>query len=125
MPEDVPEGFVSFDFKNTFPYIYWVSDWVSDEAYPDGFRYKMLTVQNISTQEFEAVLVLEERNGNKTEMKRYSGPVGSAALQQLRKFILGIEESFGVELEEQDLSDVRTAADFEARTSQLGWSEWK
>jgi hypothetical protein len=119
------QAYITVNFAETFPYYFWISTWQKDEFYPDGFRYKMLSSWRPASNEFEAVLLCEARNGDKSEMKSYAGPVGDAALSQLRRLLSGMEETFGIEFEEQDLSAIRDPAAFEAAVCSLGWNDYE
>lgn len=115
------KALMSIDFKHTFPYLFWISNWATDESYPEGFRYKILVIRNVKTKKLDVSLVLEESNGDKTLMRRFSADVGDLALTALREFVKKLEDSFNIEFEEQDFSDVETYEEFEVRTARLGW----
>jgi hypothetical protein len=61
-----PQGFVHLDFERTFPHVLWTSDCGVDHDYPDGFRYKVLTIWPGPRGNFEVVLLHETRSGAKT-----------------------------------------------------------
>jgi hypothetical protein len=71
-------AFVSLDFKSWYPYKFWVSSWGADESYPDGFRYKVLSSYNPEAEVVDLVLLLEEKNGDKTEMKHVEANLDKA-----------------------------------------------
>ncbi|HLQ76144.1 MAG TPA: hypothetical protein VK210_02255 [Terriglobia bacterium] len=113
------EAIVSYDFIDTFPLWIWVSSWATDDSYPAGFRYKLFSTRS-AQEECEFVLVLEERNGEKSEMKRLSGP--SAAVRRTALVLVkGLGETYGIEFDEFDFSDVKTAEEFERRVEEFEW----
>jgi hypothetical protein len=114
-------AFVSFDFEHIYPYKFWVSQWMEDEAYPQGFRYKILSVRDQRAQRFELVILLEERGGSKSEMARVSGPMGGVenVAADSRQFL---EKRFGLDFDEQDYTAARTLEEFDALTVKHGWS---
>ena len=121
-PEDEqPEdgGLIQLDFEQTFPHVFWTSGWGTDGEYPDGFRYKVLSMRREPSGDFEVVLVHESRDGYKTEMQHWSVPAGS--FDASAEMIQMLEQEFGVTFDRVDMSDVRTFEEFEARSRQIGW----
>jgi hypothetical protein len=115
---------VTYDFVNRFPHVGWISNWSSDDQYPNGFRYKVLTVRHESERKIEVVLVMEEADGNKIERLRLDVAAG-AFDKTVRSLVAKLAVRFRVEFEEHDLSDVRTADEFDERVEELGWRDWK
>ena len=118
---DTSIGLVSFDFARFFPQKFWVSNWASDETYPAGFCYKILTVRDKVDHKAELVLVRLQRNGTKEELHRAAVPI-----EELDKaasiFSVGLAKKFGLDFEEQDFSAVRTLEEFRALSQKYGWS---
>ena len=115
---------VTYDFVTCFPHVSWISNWSSDEQYPNGFRYKVLTVRHDSAQKIEVVVVMEETGGNKIERVRLD--VAARAFDTtMRTLVARLAARFELEFQEHDLSNVRTADEFERRTEELGWRDWK
>ena len=112
---------ISFDFETSFPYMTWVSTWSSDESYPDGFRYKILSSWTPEKDSVVSVLVLQEGDYSKTEMKRWQGTT-EATQKHLSLFISGLEEEYNIDFEKQDFSKVRTEEEFEEIVSEYGWN---
>jgi hypothetical protein len=118
---DTVEGFVRFDFVNTFPHRFWVSNWASDEEYPSGYRYKILSVRPEPEGLIELVVLIEESSGAKTEMSRLR--VSPSLLDRAaERFVERIAGPHGLDFETIDLSDVRTEDEFERRIAQRGWT---
>ncbi len=115
---------VSYDFVTSFPYIGWISNWSADDQYPNGFRYKVLTVHHEPERKIEVVLVMEEVDGSKTERLRLDVAIGSFD-KTVRSLVAKLGNRFKIEFEEQDLSDVWTADEFDKRIEELGWRDWK
>jgi hypothetical protein len=115
---------VTYDFVTRFPHVGWISDWSSDDQYPDGFRYKVLTVRHEPERKIEVVVVMEEANGNKIERARLE-VAADAFDKNARSLVAKLAARFEIEFEEDDLSDVRTAEEFDKRTEEIGWREWK
>ena len=114
-------GFLKLDFARFFPHKFWISDWGEDEAYPDGFRYKILSARDEEHGLVELVLLLEEWGGTKQEMHRVQ--VKLAALDgYARVFWQGLEREHGIEFEEQDFTHVRTEEEFDRAIAKYGWS---
>lgn len=121
MPDyDSTTALVSIDFTTRFPHKYWVSSWSKDEQYPQGFRYKLLSVRPEPAGLIELVVVLEEASGAKTEMSRLD--VSSSALDRTAiTFTDGLSEEYKIEFTELDLTKVRTELEFERRVKAAGW----
>jgi hypothetical protein len=117
--EPEPEGFLELDFERTFPHVFWTSSWCTDDEYPNGFRYNVLSIRIEPAGHFEVVLLHETREGGKTEMKHWSLPAASFGASA--EIIGMLEEEFGVTFERVDMSQVRTCEEFEARAKQMGW----
>jgi hypothetical protein len=115
----VSEAIVSYDFVDTFPLWIWVSSWATDDSYPVGFRYKLFSTRS-PQDECVLILVLEEGNGKKTEMKRLSGPA-AAVRRTAMVFVEGLGESHGIEFDEFDFSAIKTTEEFERRAEELDW----
>jgi hypothetical protein len=115
---------VTYDFVTCFPHVDWISNWSSDDQYPDGFRYKILTVRHDPERKIEVVLVMEEVSGNKIERLRLD-VAADAFDRTVRSLVAKLAVRFEIEFEEHDLSDVRTADDFDKRIEELGWRDWK
>jgi hypothetical protein len=114
-------GFIKIDFARYFPHKFWISNWEADAIYPDGFRYKLLSVRDEKQHSAELVLLLEQRDGAKEEMHRVQ--VKLHALEgYARVFWEGLEEEHGIEFEEQDFSAVRTVEEFDQAVTEYGWS---
>jgi hypothetical protein len=119
---DSTDALVSIDFSARFPHKFWVSSWSRDEQYPNGFRYKLLSVRPEPSGPIELVIVIEEVGGAKTEMSRLE--VSPSAFDRTAStFVEGFTESYGIEFTELDLSNVRTAREFERLVSLSGWSK--
>jgi hypothetical protein len=111
---------VSIDFKTRFPHKYWVSSWSKDEQYPQGFRYKLLSVRPEPDGLIELVVVLEEASGAKSEMKRLD--VSPSALDRTAAtFTDGLSDAYKIEFTELDLTKVRNESEFERRVQAAGW----
>ena len=121
MPNDrVGPGYVNFDFLRWFPHLFWVSNWQQDDEYPAGYRYKVLSVQDERESRAEVAVVLELKDGTKSEVARTAGPLHGARSMAMH-FTKGLADRFALEFEEQDLSDVRTQVEFDVRATQCGW----
>jgi hypothetical protein len=123
-PNDVPQPIISIDFKESFPYKIWISTWSKDESYPIGFRYKLLSVRNESSEYVELVIVLEEPGGYKTEMKRMDIKISSFD-DIAWGFVRGFEETYGIEFQVQDFSEIKTKEQFDVLSAKMTWHPWK
>jgi hypothetical protein len=119
--EEVADAFVNFDFSRWFPHAFWVSEWKEDQSYPDGYRYKVLSVRDVVDDRAEVVVVLEERNGNKTEMARVAGPL-TGVRGMATHFTDGLGRRFGLIFEEQDFSAIRDEDEFYVKAKECGWT---
>lgn len=117
--EPEPVGFVHIDFEGSFPHIFWSSSWGQDSEFPDGFRYKVLSVRHEPGGDLEVVLLQELRDGTKTEMQRFSVP--SDKFEASAEMIHMLGEQLGVTFDRVDLSGVRTFEEFETRSREMGW----
>lgn len=119
---DSTQGVVSLDFSSLFPHKFWVSTWSRDEQFPDGFRYKLLSVRQESAGLIQLIVLIEEEDGAKTEMSRLE--VSPSAFDRTANtFIHGFIESYEIEFTELDLSNVRTAEEFERLVAESSWSK--
>ena len=121
--ENTADPIVKFNFKNTFPHKYWLSDWTKDKSYPNGFRYKILTSRNEDDSWVEFVVVMEEPGGAKTVRERMEIKLESFD-QTAKDLIAIIEEELSIKFEEQDYSHIRNWKEFEKATNEAGWHEW-
>jgi hypothetical protein len=119
--EEVGPAFVNFDFNRWFPQVFWVSDWKEDRSYPDGYRYKVLSVRDAEAERAEVVVVLEERSGHKVEMSRVAGPLADVRTMGSH-FTEGLAIRFGLVFEEQDFSSANSQDAFDALAKQHGWA---
>ena len=118
--EEDQDPLITINFKETFPGIYWISKWSTDESYPDGYRYKLLSNVNRETGLAELVVVIEETGGLKTEMSRLEVEV--SALERVGQvFVDGLEDDFGLDFEMQDYTHINTADEYEAEIYKNGW----
>jgi hypothetical protein len=118
------EALIKIDFVRTFPGKYWISDWSRDESYPEGYRYKILSNFDRDTNFSELVVVIEEPNGDKTEMARMD--VKKDALERVGNTLVeGLSEDFGLEFEFQDHSSLETPEEFEQAIFKAGWHEYE
>jgi hypothetical protein len=114
---------VSIDFTSRFPHKFWVSSWAHDEQYPNGFRYKLLSVRPEPEGLIELVVLLEQTSGEKTELSRLD--ISPSAFNRTAAiFANGLADSYGLEFEELDLQGVRTEQHFNEATAAAGWQEW-
>jgi hypothetical protein len=70
------------------------------------------------------VLVLEEPGGIKTEMESLQMSP-SAADRTCAIFTDGLRDEHGITFGELDLSEVRSADEFEQKVTKAGWYEWE
>jgi len=100
-------GAVNFDYWRWFPHIFWFSGWTSNSLWPNGFCYKVLSVRDEFASRVEVVVLLEESDGNKHEMYRFSIP--AIQTRGTVEFLIGdLSRRHGLRFEEQDYSGVRT-----------------
>jgi hypothetical protein len=114
------DAFVSFDFITHFPFKYYISTWNSDEHYPEGFRYKLLSSKRKNDPFIEVIILLQEKNGFKTEMKRMD--IKEEAFDRLVPIALrSLENMHCISFEEQDYSTCESSEDFEDKAIKNGW----
>jgi len=116
-----PRAFITLDFRRFFPHKCWVSDWGKDPTYPDGFRYKILSVRDEKKREVELVILLEQDDGTKEEMHRVKLKPVKFVDKYARTLVDGLEKEDGIEFEEQDLSRVRKEEEFDRAIAKYGW----
>ncbi|HSY44023.1 MAG TPA: hypothetical protein VK811_08925 [Candidatus Acidoferrum sp.] len=113
-------GIINFDFRHVYPHVFWVSNWISDNAYPDGVAYKILSVRNELLDKAELVLVRFFRDGGKEVLHRAHIPLKE--VKEAAHFIInGLSKEFHLDFLEQDFHTARTLDDFHALTSKYGW----
>lgn len=113
-------GYVKLDFVRFFPHKFWISTWGSDPSYPEGFRYKLLTVRDEKRECIEIILLLEQRDGDKQEMHRATIDLRKAD-DYARIFWKGLEEEHGLSFEEQDFTAVRSIVEFNEAVAAHDW----
>ena len=114
----------TLDFVTHYPHKYWISNWAKDDAYPAGFRYKLLSVRPEPDDLIELMLVLEQPGGQKMVMKHLD--VSPSAFDRTAQtFVEGLSEAYGLDFELLDLSSVRTSEEFERVVSEAGWHEFE
>ena len=121
---DIASGLVTYDFERFFPHKSWVSDWATDETYPAGYCYKILSVRDEVDDRVELVLVRAFRDGTKEELHRARVRVCEVddAAGILSR---GLAQKFGLDFEEQDYSTARSLEQFHISTQKYGWSMHK
>ena len=115
------QGFIHFDFRTLFPYKFWLSNWGTDQSYPNGFRYKLLTGIDRGAGTGRLVILLEEPGELKTPM---------ADLCFLRHEIDHVADSmaehlatqFKVDFEKYDFSSVNSFDDYVQLSRENGWA---
>ena len=112
----------TLDFATRYPHKYWISDWSKDETYPDGFRYKLLSMRPDPGDFIELLLVLEQSGGEKTVMKHLD-VAPSAFDRTAQTFVEGLAEAYGLDFELLDLSAIRTSEEFGRVVAEAGWHE--
>jgi len=112
-----PWSFHRIDFTNTFPYIDWISNWGHNEEYPDGFRYKVLSLITEPQLGVEAVLVRELRDGTKTEISRFCG--SAEKLVAIEDAVHEMGEKLCVDFERFDMRQCRTFEDYKTKVASL------
>jgi len=117
---DSTDAIVSIDFTSLFPYVFWVSSWSADDQYPDGFRYKLLSVRPEPAGHIQLVVVLEETDGSKHELSRLDVSP-SAFGRTANTFVEGLSEEYGIAFTAIDLSSVFDQSEFERRVIAAGW----
>ncbi len=118
--QEAPQSLITLDFATLFPHKYWVSDWSKDESYPEGFRYKILSVRDEAAAALEMAIVLEQPGGNKKVLKSLEGDL-QVMEHTAKVFVERLAEEYGIEFDEFDFSFVRTFEDFERRAKEAGW----
>jgi hypothetical protein len=121
MAEGEEAAIITLDFVTLFPHKSWISNWSKDEHYPEGFRYKLMSVRNEASGQFEFVVVIEEPGERKTEMTRLTVAPESALERTARTFVKGLADDYHLEFEEQDFSGIRSEKEFERRSAAIGW----
>lgn len=117
---DATDAIVSIDFASLFPHVFWVSSWAADDQYPDGFRYKLLSVRPEPEGHIQLVVVLEQTDGSKHELSRLDiSP--SAFCRTANTFVEGLSEAYGIAFTPIDLSSVVDQSEFERRVIAAGW----
>ena len=123
MPDDhTSETLTTLDFVRRFPHKYLISNWAKDDTYPDGFRYKLLSVRPEPDDFIELLLVLEQPGGEKTVMKHLD-VAPSAFDRTAQTFVEGLTEAYGLDFEQLDLSAIRASEEFDRVVTEAGWHE--
>jgi hypothetical protein len=113
-------GLLTLDFIRTYPHKMWISDWSSDEQYPEGFRYKILSARIVPDNVFELLIVIQQRNGEKEILKNLE--VDESAFDRVSSvFVNGLRDEYSLDFEAQNFTTCRRMADFDAKSVQYGW----
>jgi hypothetical protein len=95
-------------------------DWGTDEAYPAGFRYKLLSALNKPADTIELLIILQQRDGSKEVLKHYD--VNAPAFDRfVATFVEGLAEKHEIAFELQDFRSCDTLEKFEAHAASFGW----
>jgi len=121
---DKASGLVKYDFERFFPHKSWVSNWATDETYPTGYCYKILSVRDEIDDRVELVLVRAFRDGTKEELHRAKVPV-SDVNDAVGIFSRGLAQKFELDFEEQDYTTARNLEQFHVLIKKYGWSMHK
>ena len=113
------QGFQTIDFVRAFPHVCWVSAWGQDDAFPQGYCYKVLSHRLEPEHMVEVILLRELRDGTKSEVARLRGAVGNFAAIDQAVAKLGFVLS--VSFERFDMTDCRTAEEYKTKAAKLGW----
>lgn len=111
----------AIDFKQTYPWLVWVSSEGHDAEYPKGFRYKLLSVRSADSQSVEFVLLRELPDGSKTIALHARGPLDKFE-DAVAKMLDNFAKKFGVTFQRIDLRDVHDFSGFKERANDLGWT---
>jgi len=112
-------GFQHIDFITTFPFIDWVSEWGADESYPEGFRYKVVSVLREPETTTEFVLIRELRDGTKAELSRFTG--AADRMSAVEEAIRRLGQQLSIRFQRFDMRAYRTFAAYKERAIELGW----
>lgn len=113
-------GLPVIDFQRYFPHITAISEEKRDREFPQGVQYKFLTVRD--EQENVIVLAMTRREGPTRIVRLFlaKGPIENSETT-LKDTVAKFSQRIGMRFEFIDLRDVRTLAEFQARTTALGW----
>jgi hypothetical protein len=114
-----PAGFQHIDFTTTFPFINWVSEWGTDESYPEGFCYKVVSVLREPPGTTEFALIRELRDGTKVELSHFSGAADKVSA--IDEAVRRLGEQLSVSFQRFDMRPYRTFAAYKEKATELGW----
>jgi len=109
------------DFVKVYPHMIWVSSEGRDQEYPQGFRYKLLSVRRDDTQTVEFVLLREVPGQAKVVAIHAEGPV-SKFEQSTRGVLDRLGRKLNISFEQFDLRAVTNFDEFNAKIAAFGWS---
>ena len=113
-------GLPVVDFVDVYPHLIWVSTEGRDAEYPQGFRYKLVSVRREVSQAVEFVLIREVTGGTKVVAIHATGP--ASKFEETTKGVLErLGAKLGISFERYDLRDVRSFEQFRAKVSAFGW----
>ena len=113
------EALKAIDFINTFPHKFWISSWGTDDKYPAGFRYKILSVSE-ANDVIAFVIILQHRSGEKELLKSLETR-GPDFDRVVAVFVSGLADEYNIDFEMQDFSACRTPDEFERLSREFGW----
>jgi hypothetical protein len=118
-----PPILLEFDFEKVYPYKFWVSTWLKDSEYPEGFRYKLLSAKHEEDDGIQLIVLLEKPDGYKkifVNALYETGKFGSVA----QTFVEKLKATHKLTFEEYDLSNIKTLDEFGELAKKHGWQSW-
>lgn len=113
-------GLPAIDFERYFPHIVAVSEEVRDREFPQGAQYKFVTVRDEQQNVVWVAMTRREGTDRVVQLFLAKGPLDGSE-GTIRDTATKFGERLRIKFEFVDLRDVRTAAEFRARTGALGW----
>ena len=113
-------GLPTVDFHRYFPHLVAVSEVASDDAFPQAFQYKYLTVRDEVDHVVFVALTRREGSDRIVRLLLAKGPVEGSE-KTLRDAVASFSKTVKVKFEFIDLRDIKTYAEFSDRTKSLGW----
>ena len=113
-------GLPVIDFERYFPHLTAVSEETRDREFPQGVQYKFLSVRD--EQKNVIVLAMTRREGPDRIVRLFlaEGPVANSETT-FKDTVAKFSGRIGMKFEIIDLREVRSVAEFQTHTSQLGW----
>lgn len=110
------------DFQRYYPHLIAISEQVKIPEAPYTLQWKLITIRDEQDKLVWVTLRRFEGEDRVTQEFIAAGPLDSSE-ESFRSAVAGFTKAENIEFEIVDLRGIRSAAEFAAKASELGWGE--